>query len=56
MKLRSSLSKHNLACYECQIGDLQSARQRLRRCFELDEKFRLDALDDPDLMQRWDAI
>ena len=47
---------YNLACYECQIGDLQSARGRLHRCFELDANLRFGALDDPDLMQLWDSI
>jgi len=30
---------YNLACYECQLGDLEAANTRLKRAFELDAMF-----------------
>ena len=39
----------NLACYEAQIGSLYLAKAHLKRALEVEEKFRLMALEDPDL-------
>ena len=46
----------NLACYECQLGDLEAAKIRLKRTFELDSQFRRVALDDEDLRPLWDSL
>jgi tetratricopeptide (TPR) repeat protein len=46
----------NLACYHCQMGDLQSAKRNLERAFELQPKCREMALDDPDLEPLWDSL
>lgn len=43
----------NLACYDCQLGDLESAKQHLKRAFEFQPKCRAMALDDPDLEPLW---
>lgn len=40
---------YNLACYEAQLGELDSARAHLERSFELDKKLREYAKSDPDL-------
>jgi hypothetical protein len=42
---------YNLACYTCQLGRLDEARQWFHRALTLgDEKaIKLEALDDPDL-------
>jgi len=40
---------YNLACYECQLGNLEAAKYRLQRAFELEPQFRVVALDDEDL-------
>lgn len=40
---------YNLACYECRLGQLESARQRLEKTFMIDKKFREFAKTDPDL-------
>lgn len=40
---------YNLACYECQLGNLDEAKSRLKRAFELEPSFKLKALDDEDL-------
>ncbi len=37
---------YNLACYECQFGNLEKAKGKLKRAFELDSPFRLMALED----------
>ena len=40
---------YNLACYECQLGNLAAARTFLDKSFELDKKYREFARTDPDL-------
>ena len=47
---------YNLACYECQLEELETAKSRLRHAFKLDEKWRLIALDDEDLRPLWDSL
>lgn len=39
----------NLACYACQLGELQTARDHLNRSLDLDRAFLDLALDDDDL-------
>jgi tetratricopeptide (TPR) repeat protein len=39
----------NLACYAAQLGQLDEARQHLRRAMQLDEMFAAMAKTDPDL-------
>jgi hypothetical protein len=39
----------NLACYECQNGDLDAARERLHHAITLDDAYRVIAWDDEDL-------
>jgi len=46
----------NLACYECQLGNLFAAKQRLIKATKADQKFKLMALDDPDLQPLWAEI
>ena len=43
----------NLACYAAQSGDLDDAKDCLRRALELDESLKLRALDEPDLAPLW---
>lgn len=40
---------YNLACYECVLGNLESAQAHLETSFSLDKKFRELAKTDPDL-------
>jgi hypothetical protein len=47
---------YNLACYVCQLGDLEKAKQSLHRAFKLDPGMRVMALDDEDLKPLWEAI
>lgn len=46
-----SIIPYNLACYACQLGDLDTARKWLRRALKLKgiEHLREMAMDDPDL-------
>ena len=43
----------NLACYEGQMANLDRAKAHLKRATEIDAKFRLMALEDPDLEPLW---
>ena len=47
---------YNLACYSCQLGDVEGAKRSLHRAFTLDQGMRVMALDDEDLRPLWDAI
>jgi tetratricopeptide (TPR) repeat protein len=39
----------NLACYECQLGKIETAKDYLHRAIQIDASWRLIALDDQDL-------
>jgi Tfp pilus assembly protein PilF len=40
---------YNLACYDCQLGNLNDAKKHLTHATKADEKFKLIALADADL-------
>lgn len=46
----------NLGCYFCQLGDLETAKDYLRRTFEIDANWRVAALDDRDLAPLWNFL
>lgn len=46
----------NLACYECQLGDVAAAKAHLQRAIELRGDLRLRALEDEDLKALWDSL
>ncbi len=46
----------NLACYEAQLGNLDQAKAHLKRATRIEPKFRLMALDDPDLEPLWESL
>jgi len=48
-----AMTHFNLGCYACQLGDIKQAKTRVGRAIELDSKFKLLALDDPDLEPMW---
>jgi tetratricopeptide (TPR) repeat protein len=48
--------KYNLACYFCQIGDIQSAKNYLQKAFEIDLTWRMAALEDEDLKLLWESL
>jgi hypothetical protein len=50
------MTHYNLACYSCQLGDIEQAKMRVGKAIELDPKFKLLALDDADLEPLWDSF
>jgi len=55
---REVLIRYNLACYECQLGNLKAAMLRLTQALALDRtnQIRRNALGDPDLKPLWPVI
>ncbi len=53
---KEAIIKYNLACYFCQLGNLESAREYLKRTFEINPNWRLQALEDEDLKPLWDSL
>ena len=47
---------YNLACYECQLGNLESAKRYLEQAIKMNPRFRAGALDDPDLEPLWNSL
>jgi tetratricopeptide (TPR) repeat protein len=54
----SATMRYNLACYECQLGRLERAKEWLEKAFALGDAkgMKLAALDDPDLQPLWKEI
>jgi tetratricopeptide (TPR) repeat protein len=54
----SATMRYNLACYACQLGRLEQAKQWLEKAFALGDakQMKLAALDDPDLEPLWKEI
>lgn len=52
------LISYNLACYACQLGQLEPAREWLRKSFVAGDgaRFKLMAIQDSDLKALWDEI
>jgi tetratricopeptide (TPR) repeat protein len=46
---REAMFHFNMGCYECQLGNLEEAKDWLRRAFSLDPKYRKVSREDPDL-------
>lgn len=46
---------YNLACYECQLGDVEVAKARLRHAFKLEPRMRVMQFEDEDLQAVWDS-
>ena len=53
---KEAIIKYNLACYLCQMGDIQGAKNYVKRAFEIDSNWRMAALDDEDLRPLWDSL
>jgi tetratricopeptide (TPR) repeat protein len=53
-----AIMRYNLACYECQLGRLEQAKGWLEKAVEVGgaKKFKLMALNDPDLEPLWKEI
>ncbi len=50
------LIQFNLACYEAQLGNRPAAKEHLQRAIEADTRFKVMALDDPDLKPLWPEL
>jgi len=48
--------KYNLACYFCQMGEIQNAKNYLKKAFEIDLNWRMAALEDEDLKLLWESL
>jgi tetratricopeptide (TPR) repeat protein len=48
--------KYNLACYFCQTGEIQKAKNYLAKAFEIDLNWRTPALADEDLKPLWASL
>ena len=48
--------KYNLACYFCQAGEIQKAKNYLKKAFEIDLNWRIAALEDEDLKLLWEFL
>src|SRR5262245_3992652 len=53
---KEGIIKYNLACYCCQLQDIQNAKDYLKKAFVIDLNWRLAALDDDDLRPLWDSL
>jgi tetratricopeptide (TPR) repeat protein len=53
-----SVLRYNVACYECQLGRLEQAKDWLEKAFKMgnQRRMKLAALEDPDLEQLWKEI
>ena len=49
---KQAVIKYNLACYFCQLEDLESVKKYLKRAFEIDPQ----ALEDEDLEALWESL
>jgi hypothetical protein len=45
-----------LACYLCQAGEIQNAKNYLKKAFEIDLNWRVAALEDEDLKLLWQSL
>jgi len=53
---KEAIIKYNLACYCCQLGEIENAKNYLKKTFAIDSTWRLQALDDEDLRPLWDSL
>ena len=53
---REAIIYYNLACYDCQLGQIASAKQCLKQAFRIDPNWRSQALDDEDLKPMWRSL
>lgn len=53
---KEAIIKYNLACYFCQTGEIQNAKNYLKEAIEIDLNWRLAALEDEDLKLLWESL
>src|SRR5436305_1383609 len=52
----AAILHYDLACHECQLGDVEVAKARLQHAIKLDPRYREKALDDEDLEAVWESF
>ncbi len=52
----AAILHYNLACYECQLGEIEVAKARLQHALSLEPRYRLTALENEDLQAIWDSL
>ena len=50
-----AMTRYNLGCYACKLGDLEDAKKLAGEAIKMDSKFKLLALEDADLEPLWDS-
>jgi tetratricopeptide (TPR) repeat protein len=53
---REAAIPYNLACYYCQLGEMEKAKCYLKQVFKIDSSWRMAALEDEDLRPLWDSL
>ena len=53
---REAAIPYNLACYYCQLKELEKAKRYLKKAFDIDSSWKIAALDDPDLHPLWNDL
>jgi len=53
---RVAIFHYQLACYECQLGDVEVAKARLKHALKLDPQLRMTALENADLEAVWSSM
>ena len=53
---KEAIIKYNLACYDCQLGEIEHAKNYLKKAFQIDLNWRMAALEDEDLTPLWDSL
>lgn len=53
---KEAMIHFNLACYDCQLGDIRAAKAHLARAFEFAPQLRKIALEDTDLEPLWASM
>jgi len=53
---KEAVISYNLACYECQLGNLETANNYLKHAFLIDSSWRISALEDGDLQPLWETL
>ena len=51
-----AMTNYNLGCYACLLGAMEEAKKFVGDAIKLDSKYKLMALDDPDLESLWDSL
>jgi len=52
----SAVLHFNLSRYQCLLGEMEDARERVRTACQIDAEFKTKALDEPDLSALWGDV